>query len=69
MAALLEVEGLEAGYGKKTVLQGVSFRVDEGEVVALLGHNGIGQRSSAGGQQHARTDSRPAGFARGQGHG
>lgn len=46
MAALLEVEGLEAGYGKKTVLQGVSFRVDEGEVVALLGHNGAGKSTT-----------------------
>ena len=44
--ALLEVEGLEAGYGKKTVLQGVSFRVDEGEVVALLGHNGAGKSTT-----------------------
>jgi branched-chain amino acid transport system ATP-binding protein len=44
--ALLEVVGLEAGYGKKTVLQGVSFRVDEGEVVALLGHNGAGKSTT-----------------------
>jgi branched-chain amino acid transport system ATP-binding protein len=44
--ALLEVEALEAGYGKKTVLQGVSLRVDEGEVVALLGHNGAGKSTT-----------------------
>ena len=44
--ALLEVEGLEAGYGKKTVLQGVSLRVEEGEVVALLGHNGAGKSTT-----------------------
>jgi branched-chain amino acid transport system ATP-binding protein len=44
--ALLEVAGLEAGYGKKTVLQGVSFHVDEGEVVALLGHNGAGKSTT-----------------------
>jgi len=44
--ALLEVTGLEAGYGKKTVLQGVSFHVDEGEVVALLGHNGAGKSTT-----------------------
>ncbi len=43
---LLEVVGLEAGYGKKTVLQGVSFHVDEGEVVALLGHNGAGKSTT-----------------------
>lgn len=45
-AALLDVQGLEAGYGKKTVLQGVSFRVEEGEVVALLGHNGAGKSTT-----------------------
>jgi branched-chain amino acid transport system ATP-binding protein len=44
--ALLEVEGLEAGYGKKTVLQGVSLRVQEAEVVALLGHNGAGKSTA-----------------------
>ena len=44
--ALLEVEGLEAGYGKKTVLQGISLRVHEAEVVALLGHNGAGKSTA-----------------------
>ena len=44
--ALLEVEGLQAGYGNKTVLQGVSLRVNEGEVVALLGHNGAGKSTT-----------------------
>jgi branched-chain amino acid transport system ATP-binding protein len=43
---LLEVEGLEAGYGKKTVLQGVGLRVHEGEVVAMLGHNGAGKSTT-----------------------
>jgi branched-chain amino acid transport system ATP-binding protein len=43
---LLEVEGLESGYGKKTVLQGVGLRVHEGEVVALLGHNGAGKSTT-----------------------
>ena len=44
--ALLEVEGLEAGYGKKTVLQGVALRVHEGEVVTVLGHNGAGKSTT-----------------------
>ena len=43
---LLEVRGLEAGYGKKTVLQGVSFHVDEGEIVTILGHNGAGKTTT-----------------------
>jgi len=40
---LLEVEGLAVAYGKVTVLEGVDFRVGEGEVVALLGTNGAGK--------------------------
>lgn len=43
---LLEVDGIESGYGKKTVLQGVSLRVHEGEVVAVLGHNGAGKSTT-----------------------
>ncbi len=43
MAPLLEVEGLRAGYGKRPVLAGVSLTVDQGELVALLGHNGAGK--------------------------
>jgi branched-chain amino acid transport system ATP-binding protein len=43
---LLDVRDLEAGYGKKTVLHGVSFRVAEGEIVALLGHNGAGKSTT-----------------------
>jgi branched-chain amino acid transport system ATP-binding protein len=43
---LLEVSGLQAGYGKKTVLQGVALRVQPGEIVALLGHNGAGKSTT-----------------------
>lgn len=43
---LLEVEGIASGYGKKTVLQGVTLRVHEGEVVTMLGHNGAGKSTT-----------------------
>jgi branched-chain amino acid transport system ATP-binding protein len=41
--ALLEVSGLDAGYGKIGVLHAVDLRVGVGEVVALLGPNGAGK--------------------------
>lgn len=39
----LWVEGLRAGYAGLPVLHGVNLRVEEGEVVALLGRNGAGK--------------------------
>ena len=43
---MLEVDDVHAYYGKSHILQGVSFRVREGEIVSLLGRNGAG-RSTA----------------------
>lgn len=42
-APILAVEGLVAGYGGTTVLDGIDLQVREGEVVALLGANGAGK--------------------------
>jgi branched-chain amino acid transport system ATP-binding protein len=46
MSALLEVSGLESGYGASQVLFGVDFRVDEGEAVTLMGRNGMGKTTT-----------------------
>jgi branched-chain amino acid transport system ATP-binding protein len=43
LSSLLEVTDLEAGYGRSQVLQGVSLTVAEGEVVCLMGRNGVGK--------------------------
>ncbi|MEO5764165.1 MAG: ABC transporter ATP-binding protein [Casimicrobiaceae bacterium] len=43
---MLEVDGVHAYYGKSHILQGVTFRVGDGEIVSLLGRNGAG-RSTA----------------------
>ncbi len=40
---MLNIAGLEAGYGAIQVLWGVDLRVDEGEIVALIGSNGAGK--------------------------
>ena len=44
--AFLEVTDLHGWYGESHVLHGVNFRVDEGEVVTLLGRNGAGRTST-----------------------
>ncbi len=46
MSALLQVRGLQAGYGSSQVLFGLDFEVDEGSVVTLLGRNGMGKSTT-----------------------
>ncbi len=43
---LLEVQGLEAGYGGSQALFGVDLAVGEGELVALMGRNGMGKTTT-----------------------
>lgn len=43
---MLEVEGIDAGYGETQVLFDVSLEVADGEVVALLGANGAGKTTT-----------------------
>ena len=43
MPELLNVEDLTAGYGEAKVLTGVSFKIAEGQALALLGRNGMGK--------------------------
>lgn len=40
---MLSVEGLKFSYGDHLVLDGISFQVNEGEVVSILGSNGAGK--------------------------
>ena len=44
--AMLEVADLHAYYGSSHVVQGVSFAVERGEAVALMGRNGVGKTST-----------------------
>lgn len=40
---MLEVKDLHAFYGKSHIIHGVSFHVKEGEVIGILGRNGVGK--------------------------
>ena len=44
---MLEVRGLRSGYGAVEVLRGVDLDIGEGEIVALLGSNGVGKTTFA----------------------
>ncbi|MGD0973690.1 MAG: ABC transporter ATP-binding protein [Candidatus Korobacteraceae bacterium] len=43
---LLELDHITAAYGKVAALDGLSFHIDEGEIVALLGANGAGKSTT-----------------------
>lgn len=46
MSALLEVENLEAWYGESHVLHGVNLHVNAGEMICILGRNGMGKTTT-----------------------
>jgi branched-chain amino acid transport system ATP-binding protein len=43
---VLEVHDLHAYYGKSHILHGVTFKVNDGEIVSLLGRNGVGRSTT-----------------------
>ncbi|WP_422097225.1 ABC transporter ATP-binding protein [Variovorax sp.] len=43
---VLEIRGLQAGYGATPILQGVDLAVGKGEIVALIGRNGVGKTTT-----------------------
>ncbi|TKA94870.1 ABC transporter ATP-binding protein [Cereibacter changlensis] len=43
---MLTIEGIDAGYGATTILQGVSLEVKAGEVVTIVGANGAGKSTT-----------------------
>ena len=43
---MLEVKDLKVAYGRVMAVKGISFKVDQGQVVTLLGTNGAGKTTT-----------------------
>ncbi len=46
MSALLQTQGMDAGYGRVPVVRDLDIEVHRGELVALLGSNGAGKTTT-----------------------
>lgn len=46
MNTILKVENLKKSYGKKEIIKGISFHVNEGEILAFVGPNGAGKSTT-----------------------
>jgi len=60
MSAMLEVKDLSVAYGKILAVKDVSFTVNQGEIVTLIGSNGAGKSTTLrtiSGLLHPRTGS------------
>ena len=40
---MLEVRNLSSGYGKVQILNDVNLKIEEGEIVSVIGRNGVGK--------------------------
>ena len=41
--ATFEIKDLSIGYGKKEVLYGIQYKANQGDIIAVTGHNGVGK--------------------------
>ena len=58
--SLLEIRDLHVSYGAINAVQGVSFSMEKGEIVALIGSNGAGKSTilrTISGLEHAKSGS------------
>ena len=46
MAALLNLDGVESSYGASQILFGMPLEIQEGEMITLLGRNGMGKTTT-----------------------